>query len=137
MGGCLSKSGSKTLNRKEAKNGEEEYRKAASGSTPQLITKNDLNGSTVDANNKSKRKNSSSSSSSSSSSEDEVSKVVKEETVPQPNLVTSATSSTVTSVSQVTSQVNKDEMTGVTKTTTVQHDKTQVVVTSTSEQVTL
>ena len=53
----------------------------------------------------------------------------------QPNMVTSATSSTVTSTSQVTSEVTKDEATGATKTTTVQHDKTQVVVSSTSEQV--
>lgn len=53
----------------------------------------------------------------------------------QPNMVTSATSSTVTSVSHVTSEVSKDEATGATKTTMTQHDQTQVVVSSTSEQV--
>jgi len=53
----------------------------------------------------------------------------------QPHVVTSATTSMVTSSSHVTSEMTRDADSGAAKTTVTQHDTTQVVLSSTSEQV--
>ena len=145
MGGCFSKCGG-NYKMKKGENGTAGSHAdivagsdgVKTGGTPTLVNKVDKNSET---NGKLRAKgDDSSSSSSSSSSEDEAVKVVHSENTilnenfSQPNMVTSATSSTVTSV--VTTETTKDEATGTTKTTTTQHDQTQVVVSSTSEQVT-